>query len=215
MILIWIEQIDHLWSGTALHGHALVATASAATREAVTKAIVRSLPAAAPRKFLEQATEEAKAAARMLADLMRGDESGKRFEISAEYVPEPLRSVLRAAAAIPAGYVCTYGAIAKAAGTDAQTVGRVMASNPLYPVVPCHRVVGADLSLVGYGGSRKPSALRAKLDRLRAERRGFAVKRRLEALAGMEVTPVEWAILQAEKEGIMEARQLQLWQLRR
>jgi methylated-DNA-[protein]-cysteine S-methyltransferase len=211
MIFIWIEQIDHRWFGAALHGSAFVATASAAAREAVTRAIVRSLPAAAPRRFLEQPTDEARAAVAMLADLERGDELGKSFEISAEYVPEPLRSVLRAAAAIPAGYVCTYGAIAKAAGTDAQTVGRVMAANPLYPVVPCHRVVGADLSLVGYGGSRKPLALKAKLDRLRAERRGFADQRRLEDLAGMEITPVEWAILRAEKNGIIEARQLQLW----
>ena len=210
MIAIWIEQIDHRWFGAAMDGSALVATAAAASREAVIRAVVRFLPAPAPRRVLTQATDEARAAVRMLADLERGDESGKRFEISTEYVSEPLRSVLKAAAAIPAGYVCTYGSVAKAAQTDAQAVGRIMASHPLYPVVPCHRVVGADLSLVGYGGSRAPAALEAKLNRLRRERHGFAEKKNLEQFRGMEVTPVEWAILRAEKSGITEPHQLPL-----
>ena len=211
MIDIWIEQIDSRWFGAALHGPALVATAAAASAQAVNRALARSVPADASRRVLEQASEEARAAVRMLADLERGDESGKRVELSTAYVPEPLRSVLMAAAAIPLGYVGTYGSIAKAAHTDAQTVGRIMAANPLYPVVACHRVVGTGFSLVGYRGSTKPAARKAKLDRLRAEKRGFADRITLETCGGMEVAPVEWALLRAEKDGITEARQMQLW----
>jgi O6-methylguanine-DNA--protein-cysteine methyltransferase len=210
MILVWIEQIDSRWFAAALHGRALVATAAASSREAATRAIVRSLPAHAPRQFLAQASDEAEQTVRMLVDLERGDESGKQFELS-DYVTEPLRSVARAAAAIPIGYVCTYGGIARAAHTDAQTAGRIMASNPLYPVVACHRVVGSDLSLVGYGGTRNSAALKAKLDRLRAERRGFPQPREIPSFEGMEVVPVEWAILKAEKDGISGAHQLQLF----
>jgi len=147
----------------------------------------------------------------MLADLDRGEESGKRFELSSLYVREPLRSVLRTAAAIPLGYVTTYGNIARAAHTDAQTVGQIMATNPLYPVVPCHRVVGADLSLTGYRGSRRTPALLAKLQRLRSEKQGFVEESTIEAAGPLKVVPVEWAIIRAAKDGVSGDRQLDLW----
>ena len=163
MILIWLEEIDSRWFGAALHDGALVATAAASAREVVERAILGSVPAEAPRRFIEETSEESRSTLRMLADLDRGDEKGKHFELSSVYILEPLRSVLRTAAAIPLGYVSTYGSIATVAHTDARTVGHIMATNPLYPVVPCHRVVGADLSLTGYRGSRKTSDLLAKL----------------------------------------------------
>jgi len=211
MISVWIEQLESRWYGAALHEGALVAAAAASSRAAVQRAILRSLPAEAPRGFLEQATDEARAAVCMLAELERGNETAKRVVISPLYVREPLRSVLLAAAAIPLGYVATYGSIARAAHTDARTVGQVMAANPLYPAVACHRVVGSDLSLVGYGGSRKSTALKAKLDRLRAEKRGFAGRSTLDVLGGMEVVPVEWAIAKAAKDGLIGTGQLPLW----
>jgi len=47
-----------------------------------------------------------------------------------------------------------YGEVAAAAGRPgaARAVGRVMATNPVPPFVPCHRVVAADGGLGGYGG---------------------------------------------------------------
>ncbi|MGY1737122.1 methylated-DNA--[protein]-cysteine S-methyltransferase [Geodermatophilus sp. SYSU D00684] len=60
---------------------------------------------------------------------------------------------------IPYGATTTYGAVALAVGEPggAQAVGLACGRNPLAIVVPCHRVVGADGSLVGFGGglSRK------------------------------------------------------------
>jgi len=168
------------------------------------------LPGNAARQFLEEPSDRARETVHMLAELEQGNEKNKHFELSADHVPEPLRSVLQVAASIPLGYVSTYGSIAAAARTDARTVGQIMAANPLYPVVPCHRVVGSGLSLVGYGGSRKMPALLNKLARLRKETRGFAEE--TSVLAGMlKVTPVEWAILQAVKDGVTPARQLDLW----
>jgi O-6-methylguanine DNA methyltransferase len=211
MIGIWLEEIDSRWFGAALHDGALVATAAASAREVVYRAIVSSLPAEAPRRFMEEPTEESRRTLRMLADLDRGEEKGKRFELSSLYVLEPLRSVLRTAAAVPLGYVTTYGNIARAAHTDAQTVGQIMATNPLYPVVPCHRVVGADLSLTGYRGSRKTPALLAKLERLRSEKQGFVEESTIEAAGPLKVVPVEWAIIRAAKDGVSGDRQLDLW----
>ena len=57
-------------------------------------------------------------------------------------------------ARVPYGSVTTYGALAARAGRPAaaRAVGTFMNRNPIPIVLPCHRVVGANGSLVGYGG---------------------------------------------------------------
>jgi methylated-DNA-[protein]-cysteine S-methyltransferase len=57
-------------------------------------------------------------------------------------------------AAIPYGATRSYGDLADDLGDRhlAQAVGTACGRNPLPVVVPCHRVVGADGSLVGFGG---------------------------------------------------------------
>jgi methylated-DNA-[protein]-cysteine S-methyltransferase len=54
---------------------------------------------------------------------------------------------------IPAGRTVTYGAIAKQLGTPsaARAVGAANGANPIPIVVPCHRVIGANGTLTGYG----------------------------------------------------------------
>jgi methylated-DNA-[protein]-cysteine S-methyltransferase len=74
------------------------------------------------------------------------------------------RRVLLELARVPYGEVTTYGALASRAGRPraARAVGTVMNRNPIPIVLPCHRVVGASGSLVGYGGGleRKQALLR-------------------------------------------------------
>ena len=55
---------------------------------------------------------------------------------------------------IPCGRTCSYHELAKALGRpDAvRAVGAANGANPIAIVVPCHRVIGADGGLVGYGG---------------------------------------------------------------
>lgn len=55
---------------------------------------------------------------------------------------------------IPAGTTTSYGALAKALGVpgSSRAVGLANSTNPIGVVVPCHRVIGADGSLTGYGG---------------------------------------------------------------
>jgi methylated-DNA-[protein]-cysteine S-methyltransferase len=55
---------------------------------------------------------------------------------------------------IPYGHVITYGEIARAVGKPqaVRAVGAANARNPLSIIVPCHRVIGSDGSLTGYGG---------------------------------------------------------------
>ena len=63
-------------------------------------------------------------------------------------------TVWKALAAIPYGQTCTYADIAKRIGQPraVRAVGLANGRNPLPIVVPCHRVIGKDGSLVGYGG---------------------------------------------------------------
>jgi len=58
--------------------------------------------------------------------------------------------------AIPYGEVMTYGEIARQLGKPnaARAVGRAEATNPIPLVIPCHRVIGADGGLHGYGAAR-------------------------------------------------------------
>ena len=64
------------------------------------------------------------------------------------------RQVLQLTAQIPYGRTATYKDLALRIGKPqaARAVGRVEATNPLPLVIPCHRVLGSDGSLHGYGG---------------------------------------------------------------
>jgi AraC family transcriptional regulator of adaptative response/methylated-DNA-[protein]-cysteine methyltransferase len=76
-------------------------------------------------------------------------------------------AVYRVVRAIPTGETMTYGDVAVAAGSPgaARAVGNAMARCPLFPAVPCHRVVRASDGWSGWGGE---PAIKREL--LRAER---------------------------------------------
>jgi len=63
------------------------------------------------------------------------------------------RAALRATCAIPRGETRTYQQIALQIGRPraARAVGRAEATNPMPLVIPCHRVIGTDGKLHGYG----------------------------------------------------------------
>lgn len=64
------------------------------------------------------------------------------------------RKVWQALPKIPAGKTLSYGALAAKLGSPhaMRAVGHANGSNPISVVVPCHRLIGADGSLVKYGG---------------------------------------------------------------
>src|SRR5215475_9272011 len=64
------------------------------------------------------------------------------------------KSVWRALRQIPCGETITYGALAKRIGraTAIRAVGHANGDNPISIVVPCHRVIGSNGTLTGYGG---------------------------------------------------------------
>jgi O-6-methylguanine DNA methyltransferase len=64
-------------------------------------------------------------------------------------------SVYRIVAAIPPGKTKSYKDVAAGTGNPraARAIGSVMRKNPWAPFVPCHRVIGSDGNMCGYGGS--------------------------------------------------------------
>lgn len=64
------------------------------------------------------------------------------------------KRVWQALRRIPHGSTLSYGALAKRIGAPAavRAVGAANGSNPVALVVPCHRVIGSDGTLTGYGG---------------------------------------------------------------
>lgn len=91
---------------------------------------------------------------RQFKKYLDGDKKNFSFAIDLVHLPAFTRKVLHAALNIPYGKIITYGDLARRVGSPkaARAVGRVMATNPIPIVIPCHRVVGADGSLTGYGG---------------------------------------------------------------
>jgi methylated-DNA-[protein]-cysteine S-methyltransferase len=83
--------------------------------------------------------------------------AGERREFDLPLAPEGTsfeRAVWGELAKIPFGETRSYGEIAQILGRPgaARAVGRANGANPIPIVVPCHRVIGADGSLTGFGG---------------------------------------------------------------
>lgn len=85
--------------------------------------------------------------------------------------PEFERDVYLATFKIPEGKVSTYGRVARMIGRPkaARAVANALHKNPLWPVVPCHRVVRAD---GGFGGRPGDAAGRRK----RCQEEGIPMK---------------------------------------
>lgn len=82
---------------------------------------------------------------------------GTRFE----------RQVWRALIDIPYGETVSYGEIAKRIDqpSAARAVGLANGRNPIAVIVPCHRVIGANGTLTGYGGGLERKRLLLELER--------------------------------------------------
>lgn len=89
-----------------------------------------------------------------LDEYLRGRRRTFTFPIDWGLLRPFQREVLQIVYAIPYGETRTYGEIAHQLGRPraARAVGRANATNPMPLVIPCHRVIGSDGKLHGYGG---------------------------------------------------------------
>jgi methylated-DNA-[protein]-cysteine S-methyltransferase len=106
--------------------------------------------------------------ARQVEAYVAGQRAGFDLEFDLSWLgTEFRRRVLEECVRIPRGQTVTYAELARRAGRPKafRAVGHTMATNPIPIVIPCHRVVGSNGSLTGFGG-------------------GIDMKRRLLALEG-------------------------------
>ena len=99
--------------------------------------------------------------------------AGDRVEFDLELDPAGTpwqRCVWAALRDIPHGETRSYGEIARALGAPgaSRAVGHANGRNPISIVVPCHRVVGSDGRLTGYGGGVERKAALLALERREA-----------------------------------------------
>jgi methylated-DNA-[protein]-cysteine S-methyltransferase len=98
------------------------------------------------------------AAGRQLEQYFNGERT--EFELPLDCLGTPFQlRVWRALQEIPYGTTTTYGTLARELGSRrsdgahaARAVGAAVGATPIPIVIPCHRVIGADGSLTGYGG---------------------------------------------------------------
>jgi methylated-DNA-[protein]-cysteine S-methyltransferase len=91
----------------------------------------------------------------------------KRFDLKLAPTGTPFQlAVLQALQTIPAGETRSYIEIARQIGRSAaiRAVGAANGRNPLPIVIPCHRVIGSDGSLTGFGGGLKTKLFLLQLE---------------------------------------------------
>ncbi|WP_041668122.1 methylated-DNA--[protein]-cysteine S-methyltransferase [Acetobacterium woodii] len=106
-----------------------------------------------PEGVIDQETPLLKKASQQLDEYF----SGQRQSFDLPLQPQGTdfqQKVWKALQDIPYGEVCSYKAIAQAIGNEkaCRAVGGANNRNPISIIIPCHRVIGANGDLVGYGG---------------------------------------------------------------
>ncbi len=109
--------------------------------------------AAKPRPEWSESRDALQDATEQLSEYFEGRR--RSFELSV--APEGTafqRCVWQALRAIPYGETISYGELARRIGSPkaARAVGLANGANPIAIVIPCHRVIGSDGRLTGYGG---------------------------------------------------------------
>ena len=119
-------------------------------------------------------------AARQFGELFAGRRRSLDLPLDLRGLGEWDARVLRGAMEVPYGEVTTYGRLAGRVGSPraARAVGSALGRNPLWIVVPCHRIIAGDGSIGGYGGDRGTSTARTlKMRLLEAEGVTLPVRR--------------------------------------
>jgi methylated-DNA-[protein]-cysteine S-methyltransferase len=106
------------------------------------------------RRPVQPDAKKIKPYARELAEYLNGKRNAFTIPIDWTFFTHFQREALQAVYRIPYGETRTYADIAREINRPNayRAVGRANAMNPMPLVIPCHRVIGADSKLHGYGG---------------------------------------------------------------
>lgn len=92
--------------------------------------------------------------AQQLREYFAGERTEFDLRLDERYLTPFQKGIFKVVCNIPAGTVWTYGQVAKAIEHPkaSRAVGQALGSNPIPIVIPCHRVIGHNNRLTGYGG---------------------------------------------------------------
>lgn len=113
----------------------------------------RLLRKRAPRAGRKRVAAKSCEAAQQLAAYFKDPRAPLDAPLDLEGLTPFTQAVLLSLKDIPPGQTLTYGQVAKIAGRPKapRAVGQALHNNPLPLFLPCHRVIGADGSLTGFG----------------------------------------------------------------
>ena len=195
MIEVYVKNFNGVWFGVACENQKVFATSFAKDEQKALRDLLTCIPFNMAFQVASSGSAFAENVVSLVNHVYEGKDSGERVALATEHLPSYTGKVLNAVSLIPVGYVSTYGSVAEAAGGGARAVGNVMASNPFAPIVPCHRVVAANLTLGGYGGG-----LDAKHAFLVREKRGYTEEKEIPLNSGkLRVFPVEHVLKKLKK----------------
>jgi methylated-DNA-[protein]-cysteine S-methyltransferase len=106
-----------------------------------------------------------RAAVTQLEEYFAGTRTAFDLALAPEGTPFQ-KKVWAALCRIPFGDTASYGQIARAIGKPAasRAIGGANHRNPIAIIVPCHRVIGADGSMTGYGGGLRRKRMLLELE---------------------------------------------------
>ncbi|MFQ6086891.1 MAG: methylated-DNA--[protein]-cysteine S-methyltransferase [Candidatus Bathyarchaeia archaeon] len=151
MIYIYSKNMDEIWVAAGIRDETIIATTFAPNENEALKHLLKSLPYNVPFRMAEKPTLFSKRVLSALKSIFDGKNTSSKFKLEMTHLSGYAQKVLKCVSLVPVGYVTTYGEVAKAMGGSPRAVGRVMATNPFPPLVPCHRVVRSDFTLGGFG----------------------------------------------------------------
>lgn len=104
---------------------------------------------------------------RQLAEYLAGDRQEWDLPLDMRGTPFQI-AVWQAVYEVPYGETVSYGEIARRIGNpkSVRAVGAANGANPIPPVVPCHRIIGSNGKLTGYGGGLPLKQKLLELERL-------------------------------------------------
>jgi O-6-methylguanine DNA methyltransferase len=169
VINVHFQKFDELWCGVALDRNKILATTFAFNEKDALRSLLKELPYNTIFQVVQENDPFAGEILRAIEATCEGRNVSFSFQFAMNRLSTYAQKVLRLASLIPTGYVTSYGSLANVVGGSPRSVGRVIATNPFAPLVPCHRVVAANLTLGGYGGG-----LQTKWNILQKEDRNFS-----------------------------------------
>jgi len=197
LISIHLKKIGQVSFGVAVEGRKVLATTFTRNEEEALENLLENLPYNMPFQVAEKQDAFSEKLLSTLKAIYDGRDTSTNFKLANEHLSKYSQKVLKCVWQIPVGYLTTYGVVAKTCGGSPRAVGRVMATNPFAPLIPCHRIVQADFSIGGYGGGAQ-----VKWKILKREDRGYREPKDVRTECGvLHVYPVGTLMKESKQKG--------------